>query len=113
MPPEAPDRDPIVGQSLSKLLLISALLMVLSLGWALYDEFYGLRPWKAYQQDFIVKYTAFLKKQKPKQEAAEKAIKTSPGYKDCRRRRTPCRSRWSRSFANSTLKRCWWTSAWP
>ncbi|HEV2176485.1 MAG TPA: hypothetical protein VGW33_04685 [Terriglobia bacterium] len=80
MSPDTSDRDPITNQSLSLLLLISALLMVASLGWALYDEFYGLRPWKAYEQEFAVKYSAFLEKQKPKQEAAEKAIKTSPGY---------------------------------
>src|SRR5579863_8868685 len=79
-PTNAPDRDPITNQSLSALILISALLMVASLGWALYDEFYGLRPWKGYEQDFAVKYSAFLRKQEPKQEAEEKAIKSSAGY---------------------------------
>src|SRR5947208_2082076 len=80
MPPDAPDRDPVTSQSLSRLLLISALLLVAALGWALYDEFFGLRPWKNYQTDFVRRYTAFLRKQKPKQEAAEKAIKASPEY---------------------------------
>ncbi len=80
MPPESPERDPVTSQSLSGLLLISALLLVLTLGWALYDEFYGLRPWKDYQRDFVVRYTAFLRRQKPKQEAAERAIKASPEY---------------------------------
>jgi len=80
MPPDTPDPDPVTSQSLSRLLLISALLLVAALGWALYDEFFGLRPWKNYQTDFVRKYTAFLRKQKPKQEAAEKAIKASPEY---------------------------------
>ena len=81
MPPENPERDPITSQSLSKWLALSALLMVAALAWALYDEYYGLRPWKQYQADFAVKYVAFLKKQKPKQEAAEKAVKASPEYR--------------------------------
>jgi len=80
MPVGDSDRDPVTSQSLSKLLLVSALLLIITLGWALYDEFYGLRPWKEYQRNFVVKYTAFLKKQKPKQEAAEKAIRTSAEY---------------------------------
>ncbi len=81
MPPETPDRDPVTSQSLSVLLVVSALLMVLTLGWALYDEFFGLRPWKNYERDFVTKYSAFLKKQKPKQETVEKAIKSSPEYR--------------------------------
>src|SRR6266704_2585275 len=80
MPPDTPDPDPVTSQSLSRLLLVSALLLVAALGWALYDEFFGLRPWKNYQTDFVRRYTAFLRKQKPKQEAAEKAIKASPEY---------------------------------
>ncbi len=81
MPAETPDRDPITSQSLSVLLLASALLMVLALGWALYDEFFGLRPWKNYENEFVTKYTAFLKKQRPKQQAAEKAIKDLAEYR--------------------------------
>src|SRR5690348_5551038 len=82
MPPEIPEQqDPITSQSLSKWLALSALLMMAALAWALYDEYYGLRPWKQYEADFSVKYAAFLKKQKPKQEAAEKAVKASPEYR--------------------------------
>ena len=80
MPPDTPDRDPVTSQSLSRLLLISALLLVAALAWALYDEFFGLRPWKNYQRDFVGKYSAFLKKEKPKQEAAERAIRATPEY---------------------------------
>src|SRR5438034_9889121 len=100
MPPDAPDHDPVTSQSLSRLLLISALLLVAALGWALYDEFFGLRPWKNYQTDFVRRYTVFLRKQKPKQEAAEKAIKASPEYQALQRRSEErrvgkeCRSRW-------------------
>src|SRR5438132_13231498 len=78
MPPDTPDRDPVTSQSLSRLLLIIALLLVAALGWALYDAFFGLRPWKNYQTDYVRRYTALLRKQKPKQEAAEKANKAWP-----------------------------------
>ncbi|MFN2597289.1 MAG: hypothetical protein ABR563_08905, partial [Pyrinomonadaceae bacterium] len=50
--PEAPAADPIVSRSTSGVLLICALLLMASLGWALYDEVYGLRPWKGYQREF-------------------------------------------------------------
>src|SRR5712692_8717095 len=80
LPPDAPDRDPVTALSLSKLILLSALLLVAVLGWALYDEFFGLRPWKNYEADFVGRYSAFLKRQKPKQEGAEKVIKASPEY---------------------------------
>ena len=69
---EIPDRDPVVFASLSSYLLVASLLLVLSLVWALYDEFFGLRPWKDYQREFKSRYIAFLEKRIPEQEAAEK-----------------------------------------
>ena len=73
--PDAPDRDPVVSSSLSSYLLIAALLLIVSLGWALFDEFFGLRPWKSDQRDFKQRYVAYLQKQIPRQKAAEKAPK--------------------------------------
>ena len=35
-----------------------------TLVWALYDEFLGLRPWKAYQQQFASRYHSFLKRRR-------------------------------------------------
>src|ERR1035438_3535868 len=52
-----------------------------SLGWALYDEYYGMRPWKDYQHRFVEIYTRWLKKNLPTQSAAEKAVKESETYK--------------------------------
>jgi cytochrome c551/c552 len=73
--------DPIVSKSLSFPYMISALLLLASLGWALYDEYYGMRPWKDYQHRFVEVYTRWLKKNQPKQSAAEKAVKESETYK--------------------------------
>jgi len=78
--PENPERDPVVGQSLSFYIFIGALLLMVTLGWALYDEFFGLRPWKSYQRQFVRRYTSFLQKQIPKQRAGEKEILASAEY---------------------------------
>ena len=78
--PENHDRDPVVFASLSSYLLIASLLLTLSLSWALYDEFFGMRPWKGFQREFKARYSAFLEKQIPKQAAAEKAILESAEY---------------------------------
>jgi mono/diheme cytochrome c family protein len=80
-PPPIEDKDPVVTQSLSGFLLVSSLLLVLSLLWAVYDEIYGQRPWKAIQERFIQQYTAFLTKVKPKQAAAEKTVRQSEEYR--------------------------------
>ncbi len=78
---DAPDKDPIINQSLVGFYLLAAVLLIVTLGWALYDEFFGLRPWKGYEQRFAERYTAFLTKQIPKQTAVEKEIESSPEFK--------------------------------
>ncbi|HWQ56677.1 MAG TPA: hypothetical protein VN442_23525 [Bryobacteraceae bacterium] len=52
--------------------------MFLALGWALYAELYGGRPWKNHQRRFVSLYTSYLKKLRPRQLAAEKAAFASP-----------------------------------
>ncbi len=74
------DKDPVVNSSLSKPLFISSALLVLSLGWALYDEVYGTRPWKGYEARFAKAYTRFLRSTEPGEASLEKAIKSSPEY---------------------------------
>lgn len=74
------DRDPVVHSSLSKPLFISSALLVLSLGWALYDEVYGTRPWKGYEARFEKAYSRFLRSAVPGEAGLERQIKTSPEY---------------------------------
>ena len=78
--PDSPDKDPVVSQSLAVYLLIASVLLVITLWWALYDEFFGLRPWKDYQRAFVQRYGAFVRKQIPLQRAKEKAIESSAEY---------------------------------
>jgi cytochrome c2 len=75
------EQDPIVSKSLSFPYLVSALLLLASLGWALYDEYYGTRPWKDYQHRFVAIYTNWLTKNLPKQKKAEDAVKASETYR--------------------------------
>ena len=79
---EAPEQDPIVSRSLAVPLAISSLLLMLTLVWAFYEEGWGLRPWKGYQDEFREVYPAALAAAKPAREQEEQAIKSSQGYLD-------------------------------
>ncbi|MCW5980673.1 MAG: c-type cytochrome [Bryobacteraceae bacterium] len=72
--------DPIADKSLSFPLLVLSGLLFLSLVWALYDELLAARPWKQYQQEFVSRYTNFLKKLGPQQAALEKQVLASPEF---------------------------------
>lgn len=74
------EKDPVVTSSISKPLFISAALLLLSLGWALWDEVYGIRPWKSYQSRFVKVYSQFLKNVRPHEAEVEKQIKSSAEY---------------------------------
>lgn len=78
--PELPDQDPIVSKSTSGWMLVCALLMTISIAWALYDEAFGQRPWKSMQREFVARYTRFLDSVKAKAGRSETEIKESPEY---------------------------------
>jgi len=74
------DIDPVVNSSLSVPLLVSTLILMLTLVWAVYDEVWTMRPWKATQAEFIDAYSAYLQKLKPIQTAKEEEVKGSSEY---------------------------------
>ena len=76
------EKDPVVHSSLSKPLFISSALLLLTLGWALYDEVYGTRPWKGYEARFAKVYSRFLKDTLPREAGSEQKIKASPDYQN-------------------------------
>jgi cytochrome c1 len=74
------DKDPVVHSSLSKPLFIWSALLVLSLVWGLYDEMYGIRPWKGYEARFEKLYGRYLKQAKLPEGELERQIKSSAEY---------------------------------
>ncbi|MDT4898700.1 MAG: hypothetical protein QOH25_3777 [Acidobacteriota bacterium] len=77
---ETPERDPIVSRSTSAAMLISTLLLIGVLAWALYDEAYGQRPWKRAQQEFVQRYNRYLKSIKGQAGQTEKEVMESAEY---------------------------------
>lgn len=81
-----PEEDPLIHSSLSGPIAISALLLILTLVWALYNEAWGLRPWVSYQKQFVTLYTEYLNKLRPKSVGEEKALYASQGYQKLAKR---------------------------
>ena len=81
VPPNAPKDDPIVSRSFSTPLMISSLLLMLTVAWSLWDEMYGLRPWRAYQTRFAKAYSLYLEKEVSGQKKLESDVYSSPEYK--------------------------------
>src|SRR5713226_964554 len=74
------EKDPVVSSSLSKPLVISSILLLLSLAWGLYDEVWGTRPWKGYQARFAKLYASYLKSANPSEAEFEAKVKASADY---------------------------------
>ncbi len=80
MPEIPPQDDPITSRPLSLLILISAFLLLLTVAWSLYSEFFGLRPWRDYQDRFRQVYSNYLHKQIAQRKSAEQALYATPDY---------------------------------
>ena len=75
------EKDPVVHSSLSKPLFISSALLVLSLGWGLYDEVYGTRPVERLPSAIREGLFAVSEEQRCRRKPASEAqIKASPEY---------------------------------
>ena len=77
---DLPANDPIVSSSTSGWMLMSALLLTISIAWALYDEAFGQRPWKGMQREFVSRYTSYLDRIKGNAGKTEAELKESPEY---------------------------------
>ena len=77
---DLPAEDPIASRSTSGWMLVSALLLTISIAWALYDEAFGQRPWKGMQREFVSRYTKYLDSIKADAGKSEAEIKESPEY---------------------------------
>src|SRR6185437_8691720 len=61
-------------------MLVSALLLTISIAWALYDEAFGQRPWKHMQKEFVSRYSKYLDSIKSNAGKTEAEVKESPEY---------------------------------
>ncbi len=75
-----PEQDPIVTKSYALHYLLAMVILLATLFWALWDEAYGQRPWKAFQQEWKQRYSAFLGTAHSKSEQSLKDIAQSAEY---------------------------------
>src|SRR5580693_4856559 len=75
-----PEQDPITGKSYAIHYLIATVILIGTLFWALWDEAWGQRPWKAFQDQWKDRYSAFLNTERSKSTQSEKDVEQSPDY---------------------------------
>ena len=75
-----PEQDPITSKSYSVHYLIATIILVATLFWALYDEAWGQRPWKPFQEHWKDRYTAFLNTARSSSAKAEGSVEKNPEY---------------------------------
>ena len=82
VPPKGPQQDdPITSSSFSFPLMIAAVLLMVTVAWSMWDEMYGLRPWRLYQRRFASAYSSYLQKDVSQQKKLEADVYSSPDYK--------------------------------
>ena len=82
MVPEQPIRkqDPIVSKSFALHYVVSMVILMATLFWALWDEDYSQRPWKGFQREWKQRYSTFLKTAESKSVQSEKSVEQSAEY---------------------------------
>jgi len=75
-----PDNDPIVTKSYAVHYMVAVTILMATLLWALWDEAFGMRPWKSYQHVWKQRYTAFLQTATSKSAASEKEVEGDSDY---------------------------------
>ena len=75
-----PEQDPITSKSFAAHYVIATILLIATLFWALWDEAWGQRPWKAFQDQWKERYTAFLNTARSTSTKSEKNVEQSPDY---------------------------------
>jgi cytochrome c551/c552 len=75
-----PENDPLVQKSMASWYVISLVILMVSLFWALWDEDFGQRPWKAYQREWKDRYAAFLKTARSTSAQSEKDVEGNGEY---------------------------------
>ncbi|MGB8834174.1 MAG: hypothetical protein WCC95_18635, partial [Candidatus Sulfotelmatobacter sp.] len=76
----SPEQDPITSKSYAAWYLIATVILMATLFWALWDEAWGQRPWKAFQEHWKDRYSAFLNTARSKSASSEKDVEQSSDY---------------------------------
>ncbi|MFB3812818.1 MAG: hypothetical protein ACE14L_01805 [Terriglobales bacterium] len=79
-----PENDPVVSKSYAPHYAVAMVLLIASLFWALWDEAYGQRPWKAFQREWKQRYPAFLGTAETNAIKARKELESNPDYQRLR-----------------------------
>jgi cytochrome c551/c552 len=77
-----PEQDPITSKSYAAHYVMATIILIITLFWALWDEAWGQRPWKAFQEQFKTRYSAFLNTARTKSQESEKDVAKDPEYAD-------------------------------
>ncbi len=75
-----PENDPVVSKSLAPHYVISMVILMATLFWALWDEDFGQRPWKAFQHEWKDRYSTFLKTARSQSRDSQKDVESSADY---------------------------------
>ncbi|HXY09032.1 MAG TPA: hypothetical protein VEI52_14410 [Terriglobales bacterium] len=76
-----PEQDPVVTKSYALHYVVAMAILTATLFWALWDEAYGQRPWKAFQHVWKERYLAFLKTAMSKSNKAESTVEQNQDYR--------------------------------
>jgi mannose-6-phosphate isomerase-like protein (cupin superfamily) len=80
--PEKPvfEDDPVVSKSLAPHYAVAMVLLMATLFWALWDEDFGQRPWKAFQREWKTRYSTFLKSARTESRDVQKDVEGTADY---------------------------------
>src|ERR1700731_1005867 len=80
--PEQPnaEQDPITTKSYAAYYLVAMVILMATLFWALWDEAWTQRPWKALQEQWKDRYSAFLNTARSKSATSETDVEKNPDY---------------------------------
>jgi hypothetical protein len=75
-----PEQDPITSKSYALAYATATVILVLTLFWALWDEAWGQRPWKEFQDVWQTRYSAFLNTARSASAQSQSAVEHDAKY---------------------------------
>src|ERR1051326_9512001 len=66
--------------SLAPHYVIAVVILMVTLFWALWDEDFGQRPWKSFQQEWKNRYSAYIKTARSQSSTSQKDVAAASEY---------------------------------